>query len=165
MARGGAYGERIAGPRFELTWDDERYPDILKDIPNPPKTLFALGDLGVLRSPGLAVVGARRATPYGIGCAKRFASLAAGRGVVVISGGARGCDAAAHEAAMAAAKQTTAIARGATTANSSITLARALSSRLLSLAIIFISSFMTPTPNFKLLTFNFPTFNLQLPNL
>ncbi|MBQ9954880.1 MAG: DNA-processing protein DprA [Eggerthellaceae bacterium] len=112
MARGGAYGERIAGPRFELTWDDERYPDILKDIPNPPKTLFALGDLGVLRSPGLAVVGARRATPYGIGCAKRFASLAAGRGVVVISGGARGCDAGAHEAAMAAGAPTVVVLGG-----------------------------------------------------
>lgn len=41
------------------------------------------------------VVGARRATPYGRGCAKRFAAAAAERGVAIISGGARGCDAVA----------------------------------------------------------------------
>ncbi|MFR7405007.1 MAG: DNA-processing protein DprA [Coriobacteriaceae bacterium] len=61
---------------------------------------------------GLAVVGARRATPYGRGCAKRFAAAAAERGVAIISGGARGCDAVAHEAALAAGAPTVAFLGG-----------------------------------------------------
>ena len=58
------------------------------------------------------MVGARKATPYGIGAAKRFARLAAQRGIAVISGGARGCDAAAHEAALSIGAPTVAFLGG-----------------------------------------------------
>ena len=58
------------------------------------------------------MVGARKATPYGIGAAKRFARLAAQRGIAVISGGARGCDAAAHEAALSEGAPTVAFLGG-----------------------------------------------------
>lgn len=95
----------VKGPRSELTWDDARFPAALARIPDPPKRLYVVGDTAALQE-GLAVVGARKATPYGIGCATRFAQAAAERGVVIISGGARGCDAAAHRAALEAGTPT-----------------------------------------------------------
>ena len=109
----GAYagGERLRGDRFELPIDDSRYPQILRDIARPPRVLYALGDIDAFDD-ALAVVGARRATPYGVGCAKRFAAIAAERGIVIVSGGARGCDAAAHEAALAVGGRTVVVLGG-----------------------------------------------------
>lgn len=101
----------LEGPRFEIARDDAAFPAVLAAIPNPPERLFGVGDPDVLRE-GLAVVGARRATPYGRSAAKRFAGRAAERGVVIISGGARGCDAVAHEAALAAGAPTVAFLGG-----------------------------------------------------
>lgn len=101
----------LIGPRFEVAIDDEAYPDVLRRIPRPPRRIYGIGDVSVLRE-GLAVVGARRATPYGISCAKRFALLAAERGIVIISGGARGCDAVAHEAALEAGTPTVVVLGG-----------------------------------------------------
>ncbi|MBR5260021.1 MAG: DNA-processing protein DprA [Eggerthellaceae bacterium] len=101
----------IDGPRYELDIDDARYPASLRTISRPPKRLYVLGDLESLEE-GLAVVGARRATPYGIGCAKRFAGMAASRGITIVSGGARGCDAAAHEAALTCGGKTVAVLGG-----------------------------------------------------
>ncbi|HIW77002.1 MULTISPECIES: DNA-processing protein DprA [Gordonibacter] len=95
----------VKGPRCELARDDARFPAALARIPDPPKRLYVVGDTAALQE-GLAVVGARKATPYGIGCATRFAQAAAERGVVIISGGARGCDAAAHRAALEAGAPT-----------------------------------------------------------
>lgn len=89
----------LAGERHVLTQEDEMYPEALREIPRPPKTLYGIGNPQAMQ-PGLAIVGARRATPYGIGAAKRFGGIAAERGIVIISGGARGCDSAAHEAAL-----------------------------------------------------------------
>ncbi len=89
----------LKGERYELAADDSLYPQALALIARSPRKLFVVGDPHALRE-GLAVIGARKATPYGRGCARRFASIAAERGIVIISGGARGCDAAAHEAAL-----------------------------------------------------------------
>ena len=89
----------LVGERHEIGYGDELYPQQLMNIPQPPKKLYLIGDIRALE-PGLAVVGARKATPYGIGCARRFARIAAEKGVVVISGGARGCDSEAHKAAL-----------------------------------------------------------------
>ncbi len=97
--------QALYGPRCILRPGDGRFPDQLASIPRPPKALYVVGDPAALEA-GLAVVGARKATPYGIGCARRFADAAARRGVCIISGGARGCDAAAHEAALAAGART-----------------------------------------------------------
>lgn len=101
----------LSGPRFEIGFDDTAYPEVLRNGHRPPARLYGIGDASVLCE-GLAVVGARRATPYGIGCAKRFARTAAERGVIIISGGARGCDSVAHEAALAAGTPTVVVLGG-----------------------------------------------------
>ncbi|MGN0073606.1 MAG: DNA-processing protein DprA [Coriobacteriales bacterium] len=90
----------LEGPRFELKLGEEGYPELLSQVPDPPELLYGIGNPGVLL-PGIAVIGARKATPYGLAAAKRFARHAAKRGVPIISGGARGCDQEAHRAALA----------------------------------------------------------------
>jgi DNA processing protein len=87
---------------------DSAYPECLEPTPQPPEILWGMGDPGLLRA-GLAVIGARRATPYGLTCARMFAGWAAEHGVVVVSGGAVGCDRAAHEAALEAGGATVAV--------------------------------------------------------
>jgi DNA processing protein len=91
----------LRGPRSELSIDDSAFPAPLREIAKPPHRLYVVGNVDALR-PGLAVVGARKATPYGRGCARRFARIAAEKGVCIISGGARGCDSEAHRSALAA---------------------------------------------------------------
>lgn len=95
----GAHAQELEGPRLVLERGDGRYPAALERVSQPPERLYLVGDPAAL-SEGIAIVGARKATPYGRGCAQRFARLAAERGIAVISGGARGCDAAAHSAAL-----------------------------------------------------------------
>lgn len=84
---------------WELSLDDPRYPDALKAGVRPPEVLYGAGDVTVFGS-SVAVVGARKATPYGLHCADLFAGFLARRGIVVVSGGAIGCDQAAHRAAL-----------------------------------------------------------------
>jgi len=91
--------------RHVLTLADGRYPRALLDAADPPLVLFAEGDLRALDAVGVAVVGSRHATPGGIAHARQFAEALADAGVVVISGLARGIDAAAHEGALAAAER------------------------------------------------------------
>lgn len=102
---------RLKGPRTVVNRGEPGYPEALLRAGSPPKALYVVGDAGALRE-GIAIVGARKATPYGLGCARRFARMAAERGVVVISGGARGCDAEAHKAALAAGCPTVAFLGG-----------------------------------------------------
>lgn len=98
-------GKRIRGPKTVVSENDEGYPDALRHIERPPKRLYVIGNPEVLQE-GLAVIGARKATPYGRGLCRRFAGEAARRGLVVISGGAYGCDAEAHRAALDAKGKT-----------------------------------------------------------
>lgn len=85
--------------RFVLTLGSPAYPPQLAEIPDPPRLLYGIGDPDAL-VPGLAVVGARKATPYGLRCTRLFAGWAASNGVTVISGAAIGCDREAHLAAL-----------------------------------------------------------------
>ncbi len=91
----------LKGPRFEIARADALYPSSLLDAREAPERLYVMGSADALK-PGLAVVGARNATPYGKSCARRFAGIAASKGVNIISGGARGCDSEAHRAALGA---------------------------------------------------------------
>lgn len=105
-------GERaIRGERCVLERGRAGYPERLEEVDRPPARLYVAGNPQALL-PGLAVVGARKATPYGLGCARRFAGMAAERGLAIVSGGARGCDAVAHEAALAAGAPTVAFLGG-----------------------------------------------------
>lgn len=92
---------RLVQPRRELTIHDRGYPQCLLDLADPPKTLYVIGDPELLR-PGLGVIGARRATPYGLESARRFAGWGAASGVTIVSGAAIGCDRAAGLAALGA---------------------------------------------------------------
>lgn len=81
-----------------LALGDPDYPQILKDIYDPPLVLYVRGSLSPL--PAAAIVGTRRATPYGLRTAARLGRELAQRGVAVASGLARGVDTAAHRAAV-----------------------------------------------------------------
>ncbi len=90
---------------------DPEYPPLLREIIDPPLSLQARGDRSLLQlqSTAVAVVGSRRASPYGINAAQHLARELVSAGVVVVSGLARGIDAAAHEAALAASGKTIAV--------------------------------------------------------
>ena len=100
--------ERTAneGVRWELTPEDDAYPPSLLDLDPTPPVLYGRGDPRVLCAPCLSVIGARRATPYGIAVAEMAGRVAAECGVVVVSGGALGCDSAAGRAALEAGGRT-----------------------------------------------------------
>lgn len=102
---------RIEGARFEVDIESKDYPEALLESRNPPKRLYVVGSLEAIAS-GLAIVGARKATPYGIGCAGRFSRIAAKRGITIISGGALGCDSAAHSGAIEEGGKTVAFLGG-----------------------------------------------------
>ncbi|HWP84761.1 MAG TPA: DNA-processing protein DprA [Terriglobia bacterium] len=92
-----------------LTIRDEAYPPLLREIFDPPLTLYYRGNPALLREPAVAIVGSRRPTAYGRGVAQRLAQDLAARGLTVISGLARGIDSAAHEGALAAKGKTIAV--------------------------------------------------------
>jgi DNA processing protein len=79
---------------------DEAYPRALIETPDPPFLLFALGRLDRLRLPAVAIVGSREATRYGRDVAWKLSRELSQAGVAIVSGFARGVDAAAHEAAL-----------------------------------------------------------------
>lgn len=83
---------------------DERYPEQLKHINDPPLVLFAHGDLSCLQARMVAIIGSRNASPVGQHTSHHFASGLARAGLVVSSGLAKGIDAAAHRAAMVEGK-------------------------------------------------------------
>ena len=88
------------GKCWEISPDDEEFPQSLHDLEPVPEVLYGRGDPKVLQGPCLSVIGARRATPYGIAVAEMAGRVAAESGIVVVSGGAMGCDCAAGRAAL-----------------------------------------------------------------
>ncbi len=88
--------------RAILSLADPRYPAALLEAADPPLLLFAEGDLRLLRTPAVAIVGSRHATTQGEENARAFADVLSRAGVTVVSGLARGIDAAAHEGALSA---------------------------------------------------------------
>ncbi|MBX6315276.1 MAG: DNA-protecting protein DprA, partial [Isosphaeraceae bacterium] len=88
---------------------DAEYPKPLKEIPDPPPLLYVRGTLAPEDGLALAVVGSRRCTPYGMRVAERLAGSLARVGLTVVSGLARGIDAAAHRGALKAGGRTLAV--------------------------------------------------------
>lgn len=85
---------------------DDEYPYMLSNIQDPPYLLYYAGRLSCLERPMVALVGTRRASNYGIEMASALARGLADAGVCVVSGLARGVDAAAHRAALEAGGHT-----------------------------------------------------------
>jgi DNA processing protein len=97
-----------AGGNF-LTRADADYPQRLLEIYDPPAVLWIRGNTKLLARPGIAVVGTRQPSPYGLGMAEMLARDLANRGLVIVSGMARGVDSAAHKGALDAGGKTVAV--------------------------------------------------------
>jgi DNA processing protein len=92
-----------------LAESDERYPTRLKEIPDPPGVLFVRGTIAPTDGLAVAIVGTRHATHYGLAQAERLAGGLARAGYTIVSGLARGIDAAAHRGALKAGGRTLAV--------------------------------------------------------
>ena len=85
---------------------DADYPPMLRDIPDPPPCLYAIGDTSLLRQRALAVVGSRKCSEYGKRIAMQIGKTAAQNQVVLVSGMAKGIDSFAHLGALRAGGKT-----------------------------------------------------------
>jgi DNA processing protein len=92
--------------------DSEFYPTRLYELDDAPAVLFVRGDWAMQDDLAVAVVGTRHPTRYGLKQAERFGYALAKAGITVISGLARGIDAAAHDAALSAGGRTVAVLGG-----------------------------------------------------
>lgn len=92
-----------------ISIDDEHYPPLLKHIFDPPVLLWVKGSKGALVSDGVAVVGTRRASKYGLKQAEEWSKKLTGAGLCVNSGLAYGIDAASHRAALESGGETIAV--------------------------------------------------------
>lgn len=110
LSHGESHAEMVLG----LGWEDpalERYllfpghpcwPALLNEIDDPPPVLWATGNLDLLQRPALAIVGSRSASLTGLRRALDFSATLAAAGICIVSGLARGIDAAAHQGALEA---------------------------------------------------------------
>ncbi len=92
-----------------ITYDDPRYPDLLKEIPDAPCALFIQGNPNLLASPQFAIVGSRNPSHIGRQSAHDFAKELASLGLTITSGLALGIDASSHQGALAAQANTIAV--------------------------------------------------------
>ncbi len=92
-----------------LTLESSNYPDLLREIPDPPPAMFVTGKPEILDRPQLAIVGSRRSTPAALNLGRRWAGELADTGLVITSGLAIGMDAAAHRGCLEAGGRTLAV--------------------------------------------------------
>jgi len=92
-----------------ITWDDADYPELLREIANPPYILYIRGDFDLNSMPMISIVGSRKFTAYGSQVASTFARDLAQAGICVVSGMALGIDAIAHEGALSSGGKTVAV--------------------------------------------------------
>jgi DNA processing protein len=88
---------------------DAAWPARLSEIYDPPLVLYVRGNVDALAAPGIAIVGTRHPTPYGIGMSERLAGDLAAQGLVIFSGMARGVDTAGHRGALKSKGKTVAV--------------------------------------------------------
>ena len=89
--------------------EDKAYPELLRNIKDPPKELYCIGDIRLLAGKKLAVVGSRKCSEYGRTTAMRIGETAARNNVTVVSGMAKGIDRFAHLGALKAGGKTIAV--------------------------------------------------------
>lgn len=89
-------------PSFELKPGDAFYPDALANLDHESPKLYGIGDVSVLKTPLISIIGARKATPYGLACAQLAGRVSAECGLTVVSGGAIGCDSESQREALKA---------------------------------------------------------------
>ncbi len=92
---------RLSGERHVIERDSPLYPALLRDLDGAPDEIYVLGNPEALARESVSIIGARRATPYGIACAQLAARVAAEFDLQVVSGAAIGCDQAAQREALA----------------------------------------------------------------
>ena len=108
-AAGAALRDAGAAGIEPIPWFDERYPVLLACTQDAPPLLWTRGAAGLLAKPAVAVIGSRAASPYAIQVGRRLAAELAERGIVVVSGLARGVDSAAHLGCLEAGGETVAV--------------------------------------------------------
>lgn len=84
-----------------LTMNQRSYPDLLRHIPDPPLALSVIGTLSNLHRPCEAIIGSRQASAYALKQSYLHGARLANAGIVVVSGGAIGCDIASHRGVLA----------------------------------------------------------------
>ncbi len=92
-----------------ITWQDQDYPDQLRETAAPPVLLYGKGRRELLGQNCLAIVGSRNATPQGEANAEAFAQILSEAGITIVSGLALGIDAAAHRGGLRGAGSTIAV--------------------------------------------------------
>ena len=92
-----------------VTLADPRYPELLRETPDPPPVLYAAGRIELLACPMLAMVGSRNASVQGMRNAEAFARVLSTHGLCIASGMALGIDTAAHHGALQAAGRSVAV--------------------------------------------------------
>ncbi len=92
-----------------VTQEDENYPELLRQIYDPPIVLYVKGTLMPRDKNSVAIVGSRMTTAYGTNVARKFGYQLAYMGITVVSGGARGIDTSAHQGALTAKGRTIAV--------------------------------------------------------
>lgn len=80
-----------------IYFDDDKYPDSLRDIKNPPQRLYYKGNIDLLNYDSIAIIGSRDITEYGKNIERKFVKDIALRDIVIVSGMAIGADRIAHE--------------------------------------------------------------------
>ncbi len=100
---------QAAARRYIISRDDPRYPNLLQSTSQPPPLLFAVGNIGLLNDPQIAIVGSRSPTSGGKENARAFASHLAQSGICITSGLALGVDAESHLGALDAGGATIAV--------------------------------------------------------
>lgn len=94
---------------IKITMENKKYPILLKQIYDPPKCLYVMGNIEILNNPSIAIVGCREATEYGKKAATYFSYNLAKQNVTIVSGLARGIDSYSHIGALKANGKTIAV--------------------------------------------------------
>lgn len=154
----GRLEERLFAEKVQaLTIDDKRYPERLKEIYDPPAVLYWRGHLSGESELELAVVGARKYTPYGKQAVLELVPELARNNLAIVSGLALGIDALAHETTLEAGGRTVAVlGSGLDRQNIYPSTNRYLADKIVSSGGLIVSEFPIGTPPLK---HNFPQRN------